>query len=123
MNKAKLYPIVYGLISALIAFIAIFFILKRTFHLNLQLEILISGIFSIGFFVLSWFRGHASFEIKRIVAKFKLTDQQLAKICQMKASDFPIYHDQLQLILPKRYWARVMYLLQKYEQEHEEEVK
>ena len=55
----------------------------------------------------------ASVEIKRIVYKYKLTDQEVANITGMKPSDFPIYHDRLQLILPKRYWPRVLDALQK----------
>ena len=87
--------------------------------MNLQLAIILAGVFAIFFFGLSYFRGHASVEIKRIVYKYKLTDQELAKITAMKASDFPIYHDHLQLILPKRYWPRVLDALQNYEKEHE----
>ena len=68
---------------------------------------------------MSYFRGHASVEIKRIVYKYKLTDQEVANITGMKPSDFPIYHDRLQLILPKRYWPRVLDALQKYEKEQE----
>ena len=107
MNKNQIFPVVYGIISAIISFIAVFFICMRSFHLNLQLAILLSGIFAVFFFVLSWFRGHAS-----------LTDQDLAEITGLKASDFPIYHDQLQLILPKRYWPRILNALQVYEKEH-----
>lgn len=118
MNKNQIFPVVYGIISAIISFIAVFFICMRSFHLNLQLAILLSGIFAVFFFVLSWFRGHASVEIKRIVYKYHLTDQDLAEITGLKASDFPIYHDQLQLILPKRYWPRILNALQAYEKDH-----
>ncbi|MDE7056071.1 MAG: hypothetical protein K2O64_02320, partial [Lactobacillus sp.] len=115
MNKNQIFPVVYGIISAIISFIAVFFICMRSFHLNLQLTILLSGIFAIFFFILSWFRGHASVEIKRIVYKYHLTDQDLAEITGLKASDFPIYHNHLQLILPKRYWPRILNSLQEYE--------
>lgn len=120
MKKETIFPLVYGLISALIAFIAILFICERSFRLNLQLSIILAGVFAIFFFALSWFRGHASVEIKRITAKYKLSDHDLAKITGLKASDFPIYHDKLQLILPKRYWPRVLDALQKYEKEREQ---
>lgn len=120
MAKKSLFPVIYGFISALIAFIAVFFICMRTFRMNLQVAIIIGGIFAIFFFVLSYFRGHASVEIKRIVYKYKLTDQDLAKITGLKASDFPIYHDKLQLILPKRYWPRILDSLQKYEKQREQ---
>ncbi|NRO45536.1 hypothetical protein IMAU30034_01734 [Lactobacillus helveticus] len=43
----------------------------------------------------------------------------MANITGMKPSDFPIYHDRLQLILPKRYWPRVLDALQKYEKKQE----
>ena len=102
-KKESIFPVIYGIISALISFIAVVFICLHTFKLNLQLAIIVAGIFAIFFFGLSYFRGHASVEIKRIVYKYKLTDQEVAKITGMKASDFPIYHDRLQLILPKRY--------------------
>ncbi|GAA3635025.1 hypothetical protein GCM10022297_12260 [Lactobacillus hamsteri] len=120
MAKKSLFPVIYGFISALISFIAVFFICIRTFRMNLQVAIIIAGIFAIFFFGLSYFRGHASVEIKRIVYKYKLTDQDLAKITGLKASDFPIYHDKLQLILPKRYWPRILDSLQKYEKQREE---
>lgn len=120
-KKEAIFPVVYGVISAVIAFIAVLFICQRSFRLNLQLSIVLAGIFAIFFFCLSYFRGHASVEIKRIVYEYKLTDQQLAKITGMKASDFPIYQDRLQLILPKRYWPRVLDALQKYEKEQQAE--
>ena len=118
-EKESIFPVIYGIISALISFIAVFFICSHSFRMNLQLAIILAGVFAIFFFGLSYFRGHASVEIKRIVYKYKLTDQELAKITGMKASDFPIYHDHLQLILPKRYWPRVLDALQNYEKEHE----
>ena len=99
-EKESIFPVIYGIISALISFIAVFFICLHSFRMNLQLAIILAGVFAIFFFGLSYFRGHASVEIKRIVYKYKLTDQELAKITGMKASDFPIYHDHLQLILP-----------------------
>ena len=118
-EKESIFPVIYGIISAVISFIAVFFICLHSFRMNLQLAIILAGVFAIFFFGLSYFRGHASVEIKRIVYKYKLTDQELAKITGMKASDFPIYHDHLQLILPKRYWPRVLDALQNYEKEHE----
>ena len=118
-EKESIFLVIYGIISAVISFIAVFFICLHSFRMNLQLSIIIAGVFAIFFFGLSYFRGHASVEIKRIVYKYKLTDQELAKITGMKASDFPIYHDHLQLILPKRYWPRVLDALQNYEKEHE----
>lgn len=118
-EKESIFPVIYGIISALISFIAVFFVCLHSFRMNLQLAIILAGVFAIFFFGLSYFRGHASVEIKRIVYKYKLTDQELAKITGMKASDFPIYHDHLQLILPKRYWPRVLDALQNYEKEHE----
>ena len=118
-EKESIFPVIYGIISALISFIAVFFICLHSFRMNVQLAIILAGVFAIFFFGLSYFRGHASVEIKRIVYKYKLTDQELAKITGMKASDFPIYHDHLQLILPKRYWPRVLDALQNYEKEHE----
>ena len=118
-EKESIFPVIYGIISALISFIAVFFICLHSFRMNLQLAIILAGVFAIFFFGLSYFRGHASVEIKRIVYKYKLTDQEMAKITGMKASDFPIYHDHLQLILPKRYWPRVLDALQNYEKEHE----
>ena len=118
-EKESIFPVIYGIISALISFIAVFFICLHSFRMNLQLAIILAGVFAIFLFGLSYFRGHASVEIKRIVYKYKLTDQELAKITGMKASDFPIYHDHLQLILPKRYWPRVLDALQNYEKEHE----
>ena len=118
-EKESIFPVIYGVLSAVISFIAVIFICLHSFRMNLQLAIITASVFAIFFFGLSYFRGHASVEIKRIVYKYKLTDQELAKITGMKASDFPIYHDRLQLILPKRYWPRVLDALQNYEKEHE----
>lgn len=119
MRKESIFPVIYGVLSAVISFIAVIFICLHSFRMNLQLAIITASVFAIFFFGLSYFRGHASVEIKRIVYKYKLTDQELAKITGLKASDFPIYHDRLQLILPKRYWPRVLDALQNYEKEHE----
>lgn len=118
-EKESIFPVIYGVLSAVISFIAVIFICLHSFRMNLQLAIITASVFAIFFFGLSYFRGHASVEIKRIVYKYKLTDQELAKITGMKASDFPIYHDHLQLILPKRYWPHVLDALQNYEKEHE----
>lgn len=114
-EKESIFPVIYGVLSAVISFIAVIFICLHSFRMNLQLAIITASVFAIFFFGLSYFRGHASVEIKRIVYKYKLTDQELAKITGLKASDFPIYHDRLQLILPKRYWPRVLDALQNYE--------
>ncbi|KAB1977461.1 ABC transporter ATP-binding protein [Lactobacillus crispatus] len=118
-EKESIFPVIYGVLSAVISFIAVIFICLHSFRMNLQLAIITASVFAIFFFGLSYFRGHASVEIKRIVYKYKLTDQELAKITGLKASDFPIYHDRLQLILPKRYWPCVLDALQNYEKEHE----
>ena len=118
-EKESIFPVIYGVLSAVISFIAVIFICLHSFRMNLQLAIITASVFAIFFFGLSYFRGHASVEIKRIVYKYKLTDQELAKITGLKASDFPIYHDRLQLILPKRYWPRVLDAPQNYEKEHE----
>ncbi|MDF7638274.1 hypothetical protein PT285_02345 [Lactobacillus sp. ESL0791] len=120
MQKRSLFPIIYGFISALIAFIAVIFVCWRTFHFKLPMAMIVAGVSAVFFFVLSWFRGHASVEIKRITRKYRLTDEQLARLTGLKATDFPIYHDQLQLIIPKRHWAHVLAALQKYEQEREQ---
>ena len=122
MRKQSMILTVYSTISAFIAFIAIVFICLRTFHWNLPASVLAASIFALFFFAFSWFRGHASVEIKRIAREHHLSDQDLSKITGMKASDFPIYNDKLQLILPKRYWPKVLDSLQKYEQENDEKV-
>ncbi|MBD5430773.1 hypothetical protein [Lactobacillus sp.] len=118
MKFNKYFPVFYAFASAIIAFIAVFFICLRTFHLAMPLAVIIGAVFEIFFYGLSYFRGHASQEIKRITFKYQLTDQQLAKITGMKATDFPIYHDKLQLIIPKRKWPQVLDALQKYEKAH-----
>ncbi|MBP2058130.1 hypothetical protein J2Z60_001307 [Lactobacillus colini] len=118
MNLNKYFPVIYALISALISFIAACFICLRTFHLSLPASVGIGAIFAIFFYGLSYFRGHASQEIKRIAFKYQLSDEQLAQITGMKATDFPIYHDRLQLIIPKRKWPLVLDALQKYEKSH-----
>lgn len=119
MKQTKYFPVIYGVISALIAFIAVFFIAQRTFHLSASIAILGAGIFAAFFYVLSYFRGHASYEIKAIVAKYHLTDEELATITGMKASDFPIYHNKLQLIIPKRQWPKVLNALQEYDRQRQ----
>ncbi|WEV38498.1 hypothetical protein OZX58_07130 [Lactobacillus sp. ESL0680] len=120
MHKKSLFPVIYGLISALIAFIAAFFVCLRSFGWTIPNAGLTAGGFALAFFVWSWFRGHASVEIKRITREYHLSDQDLARITGMKASDFPVYQDKLQLILPKRYWPQVLQALQKYEQERKQ---
>ena len=112
MKQNKYFPVIYGIISALIAFIAVFFIAQRTFHFSLPMAILSAGIFAAFFYVLSYFRGHASYEI-----------EELAKITGMKASDFPIYHNKLQLIIPKRQWPRVLNALQEYDAKQQNKLK
>ena len=56
MKQNKYFPVIYGIISALIAFIAVFFIAQRTFHFSLPMAILSAGIFAAFFYVLSYFR-------------------------------------------------------------------
>ncbi|MBA1392368.1 hypothetical protein EQ500_00395, partial [Lactobacillus sp. XV13L] len=80
MRKPALFPVVYGVISALIAFIAIFFICLNTFHWAMPAAVFGAGLFAVFFFALSWFRGHASVEIKRIAREFHLSDEDLAQI-------------------------------------------
>lgn len=116
MRKQGVFAVVYGVISALLAFIATAAVCLRTFGWTLPIAVLVASLFAIFFFALSWFRGHASAEIKRIAREYKLSDQDLAEITGMKASDFPIYHNKLQLILPKRYWPKILDALQRYEQ-------
>ncbi len=119
MSKMKYFPVFYAVISALIAFIAFLAIGSRTFHLPLPAAVAVAGVAGVIFYVISYFRGHASSEIKRITAKFSLTDRDLAMITHLKPSDFPIYHDQLQLIIPKHKWPQVLDALQRYEKEHD----
>ena len=40
----------------------------------------------------------------------------------MKASDFPIYHNKLQLIIPKRQWPKVLNALQEYDKQHKDDI-
>lgn len=112
------FPVIYGIFSALIGFIAGFFIAQRSFRQDLPAAVGIGALVAIVCFVIAYFRGHASAEIKRIVAKYHLQDVDLAKITGLKASDFPIYHNRLSLIIPQRQWPRVLDALQKYEQNH-----
>ena len=58
MKQTKYFPVIYGVISALIAFIAVFFIAQRTFHFSVSMAILSAGIFAAFFYVLSYFRGN-----------------------------------------------------------------
>ena len=51
-KKESIFPVIYGIISALISFIAVVFICLHTFKLNLQLAIIVAGIFAIFFFEL-----------------------------------------------------------------------
>lgn len=117
--KKNLFPVIYAVLTSVLTFLAIYTVLRTTFKLNAYLAPVISIIFAIFFFILSYFRAHASAEIKRIAAKYRLSDQDLADITGLKASDFPIYHDRLSLILPKRYWPKVLQALQAYEEEHQ----
>lgn len=116
MTKTKFFPVIYGILSALVSFFAVFFICRR-FRLHISLAILISGVCAILFYILSYFRAHASVEIKKITYDNHLTSQDLAKITGLKSTDFPIVNGQLQLILPKRKWARILAQLQQYEQD------
>src|SRR5699024_5636139 len=118
-EKESIFPVIYGIISALISFIAVFFICLHSFRMNLQLAIILAGVFAIFFFGLSYFRGHASVESKRIAYIHKLTHTELAIITCMKDRDCPIHHVDLQLLLSKRYWPRVLDTRQNYEKEHD----
>ncbi|MCI1482030.1 MAG: signal peptidase complex subunit 1 family protein [Lactobacillus sp.] len=117
-SNKQYFPVIYGVFSAIVAFIAGFFIAQRSFHLDLQMSIVIGGVIALICFIIAYFRGHASAEIKRIVSKYHLQDTDLAKITGMRASDFPVYHNQLSLIIPKRDWPKVLDALQKFEQAH-----
>lgn len=115
MNKAKYFPVVYGVLSAIIGFLAVLIICHRL-RLQLSIAIIFSSLFAIFFFVLSYFRAHASLEIKRITAKYHLSASDLAKITGMKEMDFPFVNGKLQLILPKRKWPELLTKLQEFEQ-------
>ncbi|KRL62035.1 hypothetical protein [Lactobacillus psittaci] len=115
--KNNIFPTVYGIISAVLGFLAVVFIMLKTFRLNITISVVIAGIFALIFFVWSYFQARASTEIKRIVRTYNLTDQDLADLTGFKKSDFPIYHDKLQLILPKRFWPQVLHALRRYEEE------
>lgn len=117
-SKKQYFPVIYGIFSAIVAFVAGFFIAQNSFHLDLPMSTLLAGVIAIICFIIAYFRGHASAEIKRIVAKYHLQDTDLAKITGMRASDFPVYHNRLSLIIPKRDWPKVLAALQKFEREH-----
>ena len=119
MKKSNIFPIIYAIISAILTFIAVFFILFNTFHINLSFTIFGAALIAVISYVYSYFRAHASAEIKRIVYQYGLNDAELAKMTRLKKSDFPIYQDKLQLILPKRMWPRVLHVLQEYEQKQQ----
>lgn len=119
MKKSNIFPIIYAIISAILTFIAVFFILFNTFHINLSFTIFGAALIAVISYVYSYFRAHASAEIKRIVYQYGLNDAELAKMTGLKKSDFPIYQDKLQLILPKRMWYRVLHVLQEYEQKQQ----
>ncbi|QNQ81277.1 hypothetical protein [Lactobacillus sp. PV034] len=115
MKKAKYFPVIYAILSAIISFLAVLIICQR-FHLQLSRAVIVSGLFAVFFYIISYFRGHASFEIKRITKQYHLSADDLAKITGMKSSDFPIVKGQLQLILPKRKWPQLLEKLQNFEQ-------
>lgn len=118
MKTNRIIPVVYGVLSALIAFIAIVFIEIRTFKMDLSWAILTASILALLFFVMSYFRMKASLEIKQIVRDLKLSPQDLAQITGLNESDFPIYNSKLQLIVPRRKWPQILDALQKYQEEH-----
>ena len=49
MKQTKYFPVIYGVISALIAFIAVFLLHKRTFHFSVSMAILSAGILRLSF--------------------------------------------------------------------------
>ncbi len=50
MQKHNLFPVIYGIISALISFIAVAFICLRTFNMNTSLAVIVAGLVAIAFF-------------------------------------------------------------------------
>lgn len=116
MKLNRFIPVIYGVVSALITFIAAVFIQIRTFKIGLSWAILSASILALIFFVMAYFRMKASITIKQIVAKEKLTPKDLAKITGLPESDFPIYNSKLQLIVPRRKWPQILAALQNYQE-------
>ncbi|APT18679.1 hypothetical protein FC62_GL001087 [Amylolactobacillus amylotrophicus DSM 20534] len=123
MRRERLYPIVLGMISAIISFIAVVAIITRNFQLNIKWVILLGIIVAAVFYSLSYFRVKASIAIKRIAQEHHLTAEALAEITGLPETDFPIYNSKLQLIAPKRHWPHILNALHEYERTHKQENK
>lgn len=120
MKSAQIYPVIYGVVTSLIVFIATIAIMLRSFKMSFPIVIVIASVLSLLFYSLSYFRLRASLEIKRIVREHQLTPEQLAQITGLSATNFPIYNSKLSLIVPKRQWPQVLDALQKYEAAQQE---
>lgn len=117
--QSKYISLIYGVIAAIISFIAVFFLALRTFHLKSSLAIMLAFAGAVLFFAWAYYQAYASEEIKRISAKFHLTDQDLAQITGLSVQNFPVYHNRLQLVLPKRYLPVVLKKLRRLEKERD----
>lgn len=119
MKKSKLYPVIFAFFTAIITFIAGFAISFRAFHLDTKLAISVGMGLGMLFYILSYFNIRASFEIKRIVRDYHLTAKDLSKLTGLRESDFPIYNDSLNLIIPKRHWPQILDRLHEFEKAQE----
>lgn len=115
----KKIPLLYGSVAAVISFVAVFFLCLRTFKLGNTVSIVWGLVLAVVFFGIAYYRAYASEEIKRIVFKFHLTEEDLARITGMRAQDFAIYQDSLQLLLPKRYLPFVLKRLRRVERQRD----
>lgn len=115
----KKIPLLYGSVAAVISFVAVFFLCLRTFKLGNTVSIVWGLVLAVVFFGIAYYRAYASEEIKRIVFKFHLTEEDLARITGMRAQDFAIYQDRLQLLLPKRYLPFVLKRLRRVERQRD----
>lgn len=123
MKKQSLAPVILGVFSALISFIAVVALIARNYKWNLTVTLLLGTVVAVIFYILSYFRLKASLEIKRITKELNLTAKDLAKITGLQETDFPIYNSKLQLIVPKRRWPHILNALQEYERTHKQENK
>lgn len=117
--KTKLLPWLYGVISAVVAFIAVIYICLRTFKWEWPLSLFWAVLIALICFAFAYYRSYATGEIKRITAKYHLTEADLAQITGLGSQNFRIYQGQLQLLLANRYLPLVLKKLRRLEHDRD----
>ena len=118
MRKNMISTIIMALMAFIAGFVAFAILLSRIGHYPLWVAV-IGGILGGGAVAYAeYYHLRQRANIKAIVQEYRLTSDDLARITGERSTDFPIYHGDLSLIVPKRRWGLIEKKLQTWAAEN-----